>query len=352
MSNIPLAEFVFDGDRVVAPEAMGEPKEGQLQGTLYERFGEICGRVCYDSLGKGRLSASYHKHVCSINHYNVYEGCVATFVLDFKSKDDLYHTAIALGNRPGIWFIIEEDRMRVTLNARTAIEWERHTMHPNEYSQQLGLLLVYEYSQLMPLVFGETPRLEHPNCPFQITRVDPKYDHEKWISLWLYLNRGGSHEQVRHRWQGHMSQRSTRFCDESSSPRVEHPHIRAYREDTGNDIGSLLYDGNLCEASKFTGAIYSDAVAKLEPWLIKQGYDESTARKQARGAAREYLEHQLSTQMIYGGSVTAWKWMIHERASKFADGHIQELYVHEVVPALLESKYAASFAKEADELAI
>lgn len=348
MTNIPLAEFVFDGTRLVVPEAMGEPKDGQLVGTLYERFGEICGRVCYDSLGKGRPSAEYHKHICDIKHYNVYEGCVATWIVDFKSKEDLFHTAIALGNRPGVWFVVEEDRLRVTLNARAAIEWKRHTMQPNEYSQQLGMLLVHEWSKLMPAVFGEVPELRHPSCPFQLAKTEPKYNHEKWVSLWLYLNRGGSHEQVRHRWMGHMSQRSTRFCDESASPRVEHPMLRAYCEDTGDDIGYL--DGH--PAQHYTGLIYRDAVTKLQPWLESQGYDKTTARKQARGAAREYLEHQLSTQMIYGGSVTAWDWMIHERASKWADGHIQELYVHEVVPALLDSVYADSFSERGSELGI
>jgi thymidylate synthase ThyX len=296
------ASLVYDHvSKPVIPKAMGQPKAGQLTGNNLENFAELCGRICYDSLGKGRDSESYHQHIADIKHYNIYEGCVRTFVIPFNLEN-----IIACSNRPGVWFVKDDNGdLRVTMNVRAAIEWTGH----------LAIEFKIAWAGLMPMVVKSDFRITDPPM-----LVRPKFDHEKWLTFWIECSRAVSHEQVRHRWQCHVSQRSTRFCDESESNRIVHPLIREFKSEHPLDT------------SLNTNIVYSRVYDSLYPWLISKGLDKQTARKQARGCAREYLEHQLSTQMMFGASLKQWDWMISERSSKWADGAIREMYLESIEP--------------------
>lgn len=326
----PKAALVYDHQDFKIPKAMGKPKDGQFAGTELENFAELCGRICYDSVGKGRDSISFHENILNTKHYNIYEGCVRTFEL-LGSPGKIAQACV---NRPGIWLVPgEEQGLRLTMNARSMIEWDRHTKW--HVDDQIKTALQAQWARLMPLVFDEPEQ----DVLLHVRQVVPIHEHEKWITLWLLTSRAVSHEQVRHRWMCHVSQRSTRYCNESEAPRIEHPLLRAYRAEKG-EIG--VYDGK--SLSEITNAVYDDTYNKLNPWLADElGYDKFSARKQARGVAREFLEHQLATQMMFGASVEAWKWMISQRGSKWADGAIQELYLTEILESLKESQYGEEF---------
>jgi hypothetical protein len=50
--------------------------------------------------------------------------------------------------------------------------------------------------------------------------------------------------------------------------------------------------------------------------------------------------------MLFSASVRQWLWMLHERASQYADAEIREIYAREVASvfeALLQSQYASDF---------
>ncbi len=87
------ARLVYDGgsEVFITPE-MGMPRDDQMQGTVAEQLTELAGRVCYDSLGKGRPSFShmsvagipgdiwkpqrvegYHDHILGSGHGSVLE---------------------------------------------------------------------------------------------------------------------------------------------------------------------------------------------------------------------------------------------------------------------------------------
>ncbi len=134
--------------------------------------------------------------------------------------------------------------------------------------------------------------------------------------MYLSGSRGFSHEQVRHRFQ--MSQRSTRYCDESSSPWVEHPLLTMYRDEMGEEFGTTLVPS--------AQSRYSVAVSKLEAWLRMRGLDGLTARKQARGAARGFLGNALFTEMIFTANLPQWREMVMQRCSPGADAEIRVLY--------------------------
>lgn len=61
-------------------------KADQNQGTDAERIIECAGRTCYDSYGKGRKSADYHKHIMEVDHGSVTEHVQFTFFLGNLSR--------------------------------------------------------------------------------------------------------------------------------------------------------------------------------------------------------------------------------------------------------------------------
>ena len=118
------AELVYDGSKVYyKPECMGEPKETQLQGTARECVTELCGRICYDSLGKGRSSAEYHKHIMEVRHLSVQEHTPITILQVHQNQQEIGEIFRVLANRPGIYCIVDGGDVRITANFRAINEW-------------------------------------------------------------------------------------------------------------------------------------------------------------------------------------------------------------------------------------
>ena len=128
------ATLIFDNSdptRLTVPREMGEPSEDQLQGTPWDNLGELCGRVCYASLGRGRSSAAYHDHIKETGNLSVYEH--ATFTIGLPA----YLPADHWLNRPCLWARRDAcDDWRITLNLRHVLEWRGWGSEVNE-----GILL-------------------------------------------------------------------------------------------------------------------------------------------------------------------------------------------------------------------
>ena len=102
--SLMKARLVYDGadEPPVIPPEMGAPKDSQLNGTPREKTAELCGRICYDSLGKGRSSPEYHKHIHQVGHYSVYEHTPITVQFSLDSEAELLPFVLACLNRPGV----------------------------------------------------------------------------------------------------------------------------------------------------------------------------------------------------------------------------------------------------------
>ncbi len=201
---------------LVIPERAGIPREDQMQGPDGQRLTELAGRICYDSLGKGRNSTEYAQHILESGHGSV---------------------------------------------------------------------------------------LEHAQYSLLISEV----------------SRGFSHELVRHRVGVAISQRSTRFVDESESEWIDHPLVVKYLQENKD---SLLKD-HIQEIKEDARLVYKECVELLEPWLISCGVEKLTARKQARGAARGYLGNALSTELVWSANIRALLHVIGLRGSVHADAEIR-----------------------------
>lgn len=324
------ASLVYDGGNIVyIPESMGRPCEDQLQGTVNEQLGELACRICYDSMGydsngvrRGRSSAQLHKHILEVQNLSVYEHINFTVCFNYNDAD----IRIACLNRKGIWV---EGQNEITTNLRAVLEWDKYNCSTNRtFSCYVKQILTSYANQLVPQICLPVKG----TLSGTYLKTKNLTENQAWITLYLYGSRGFTHEQVRHRFA--MSQRSTRYVDESESSWIEHPLITQYltdelvpveiREAINLSIGGVVNSSQIC---------YSALVSHLESYLISQGINKTTARKQARGAARGYLGNALASDMLFSAPVSGWKWMLKQRLSAAADAEIRAIY-EQVLEAL------------------
>jgi thymidylate synthase ThyX len=330
-------------------------RAGKMQGTVAERLSEVAGRACYDSLaGKGRGSEEYHKHIAQVNHTSVWGHFNATHVFARGSGVGFPEAAVACLHRPGVWCLPSTLGPRITANLRAVYEWDKvsHDMLndcaallPYESAMaRIGALLQAKYSILAPRIIPSTSTVNYADAEAHVLPVSPDAREEKWITVYISGSRGLTHELVRHGWRTGMSQRSTRFCDETETPWVKHPVITAYEHADVNRAAFDPVDGDA--ASRLVTAsqkLYAACVDDLQDYLTLAGSDKLTARKQARGAARGYLGNALFTEIIFSASVAQWRRILIQRCHPAADAEIRVMTAR-LLPVLKASRYAEDFA--------
>lgn len=133
------------------------------------------------------------------------------------------------------------------------------------------------------------------------------------------ISRGCSHELVRHRAGCAISQRSTRYVDESESDWSYHPLLLEYWKQDGVSYLQTKQVEAICRKQ------YKSLSDDLFTWLVGRGIDKFTARKQARGAARCVLGTALSTALIWTANIRALRTFLEQRANPAADAEIRVL---------------------------
>lgn len=68
------------------PERAGTPRSDQMLGPDGQRLSELAGRICYDSLGKGRASDQYAEHILEVGHGSVLEHAMYSFLISGVSR--------------------------------------------------------------------------------------------------------------------------------------------------------------------------------------------------------------------------------------------------------------------------
>lgn len=345
------SKLVWDGgDKIILPSEMGIPRADQLQGGVFEQLCEAAGRICYDSVGSGRSSAEYHKHIQEVGHFSVYEHAHMTVEIALQ----LSMMAYLFLNRPGLWVIAKPESFRVTFNPRTIRDWDMWSeligiddFIGKTSTWKIGQVLSYHAEKAYPMMVQAYQR-EFQNEAWikKVSRViEPSHDEEKWVSMFMAGSRGFSHELVRHGDRTAISQRSTRFVNESESEWVDHPLVQEYDKHLSKtkSVGDAAnWIDRIWKVKKLAQEIYGEVVETLQPWLVSRGVDKTTARKQARGAARGYLGNALLTELIFSASVAQWKRMLRMRACAPADAEIRAVFV-QALGELKASRYASDF---------
>lgn len=348
MTTSPIsAAYVWDSLTDQLPAIPGpltpnvlDPQEaiqtaGQMQGTAKERLVEVAGRACYDSFGRGRNSADYHTHILEVGHLSVLEH--AAFTVELSTQDDHKGVAgmlYALLNRPSLWVNRTTSALkpRITLNLRHVLDWDRVRGPGVSDEMRLGCMLRQIAHRFAPQIVNPLTG-PYTDDPVVASLVAPKTDEEVWVSMFLTGSRGFSHELVRHGDFTAISQRSTRYVDESESQWVHHPLTLKYQTSEpsahrapNGEATELTLDQRINDVVGSARRVYQSTVSSLEPWLISRGVDKFTARKQARGAARGYLGNALYTEVVFSASIAQWKHMIRQRACAAADAEIRDVF--------------------------
>lgn len=326
------AELIYDGS-MMPKNILGEPRHDQLQGTAREVVAELCGRICYDSLGQGRSSEQYHKHIKEVAHLSTYEHTPLTYVLLVEDMS-VYPRLLNILSRRGINVEnIGDNKFEISISFRALIE---HSQYKDNKGRAFFHKAIELGRNLAPQILGEPEYYPLNDCTLFVT--EPTREANQWISIYMQGSRGFSHEQVRHRFA--ISQRSTRYVDESESDWEMHPLIYRYLDTQDDD---LIQRDKISLVESSCRDLYDNLVKELQEFLIKQKVDKLSARKQARGAARGYLGNALSTEMIFSAPVEMWHRLIKQRCSRFADAEIRSLYCEHVLPALKSSIYGHKF---------
>ncbi len=322
-SNIK-AHLVYDGGPIVfIPPEMGEPAFNQLVGTVAENLSELCCRVCYDSLGKGRSSELMHGHLLDVKHWSVYEHY--HFTVELQSLSNIFgpNILLALMNRTELQVNTTQDKLFVTMNLRHLLDWFRWSREHPDMSRMI-------FDVILGCVFEEAPNVFKRLQPSSIeTELGCKLvggwlPNQQFVTLYLSGSRGMSHEQVRHRFN--ISQRSTRYVDEDGSDYVEHPLITKFLESETNENNKRFVNHSIGNAKALSRECYRELVDKLQGFLLSKSVDKFTARKQARGAARNYLGNGLATELMFTANLVNWRDMLKLRCNVAADAEIRVMY--------------------------
>ena len=394
--HIHEARLVWDGgDTVYVPPKMGAPTPDQLTGTPGEQLCELACRVCYDSLGlgfngkpKGRSTGATLANVLDVQHHSVVEHFSQTIEI-LLPTDELSGTyrivpglhwlrdvnrhvealiVLAFTGRPGAHIRLvgtpQDDRfgpnktaLRVTVNVRAVLEWERWSA---ALLREQGLGEVASVVRLWHYLGVKLARAMHPRVPLLVEKpapvatgdswllasptrvVAPETDAERHVSIYMVGSRGFGNELVRHRYN--ISQRSTRYCDEAESPWHLHPLVGLYRQARPKDVEMAETIEAAIDMSK---SAYAKLVVRLKGWLMETlppdtPYRAKHALKQARGAARGLLGNALETQVVFTAPVWAWRHIIRMRAAEAADAEIRVIAAA-ALPELKRSRYADRF---------
>jgi Thymidylate synthase complementing protein len=335
------AELIYDGgDHVKLPSTWRRPNPDQFQGTVAEQLVEAAGRCCYDSAGlpTSRASIPFHRNLAGLDgtppHYSVHEHV---------------HVTIETDDFPLIWVGIPDVSVahelggdlsnpcwRVTFNLRHCLEW------PKNVTYRGSMRVPWENMWVPPLL--RTVQVKMPSIfpsdgkeTYDVKIVEPKYDTEAFVSLFLEDSRVWSHEMVRHRFN--ISQRSGRFVDETDRENCTHPLLRDFiREeydehfmfdDQGFSVTMEDMQKNIKqwveESLTKNDFVYAKVCNVLQAYATSKGLDRTTARKQARSAARYYLGNGLSTEMVFTASIRSWRGIFAQRCHPAADQAIREL---------------------------
>jgi thymidylate synthase (FAD) len=136
-------------------------------------------------------------------------------------------------------------------------------------------------------------------------------------------SRGLTHELVRHRVGTAFSQASTRFRDESAGAFVVPPLVRAMVKE-GMEIEGRMMDAARKAAEAYDGVL---AVLHESKILSSFGLKGTAARKAARGIARSLLPIGLESPIVLTVNARAARNVLDQRATPWAEAEIREMAV-------------------------
>lgn len=319
-----------------------------FKSTLADNIIELCGRKCYDSAKTEatRSSADYHRHINDVGHGSVQESVQIALPVP-ADHDPLLFRVLMM--RPGVYYTIDPYRSTpmIIANLRAIREWEMFGLACQTDTELLLYHrirdeLVATAKSVCPLAMSDFKMPKNASVMGRLYNYfalgDTPAIRERELQHWdvhgnrfpkdvelLMVNflisgvtRNLTHELVRHKYQTAISQRSTRYVDESESDFIDHPLITQYGAAPGHsDLRIGLVEGSR--------EMYRVCYKHLYDAQVAAGVDKFTAKKSARGAARGYLLSSLGTELVFSATVAQWKRILAQRNNPAADPEIKAL---------------------------
>lgn len=134
-------------------------------------------------------------------------------------------------------------------------------------------------------------------------------EHAHFALLFFGIDRGVTHEIVRHRTGVGFSQVSQRYVNGSILRFVMRPEYQS------NDMLRETFFASIDVAS----VEYDKRAELLRSVIITEGMSKTEARKAVNQAARATLPNETEAPIVVSGNVRAWRHFIEQRASIHAD---------------------------------
>lgn len=311
-------------------------------GSMEECLMEFAGRECYASgyVGnKNRPTVEYFQNIKVSKHTSVFAHSILQFRL---SEEDARVFAFDMCNEPGWYFGFmrrpakESLWVLCTLNFRFIERLQNSVYRAGIKMSDTTLYILDEATclaqSIAPSIFGKQEEgslfVNFTGPPYRsLANLYSDPGNHKWYSVHLKGSRSFSHEFIRHSFDSAISQRSTRFCDESDFTFVDHPLFeRAMRDDRtvlSNRRGILRDFKNT--SIKNTKDNYEEIFKILHDTAVSEGMSTLQAKKQARGALARFLPNGIQTSLVYTASLREWNIIFDQRISEHADEEIREI---------------------------
>lgn len=305
-------------------------RNDQMCGNSYELLMELAGRICYNSIhGKGRDTKEYFKNILESEHYSILAHSWFCFELDSYSDRPISVSDIAfrwLSLEPGT-FIFEKNYVHYMLvNLRTIMRWFNKDFLIADLSvanlDGSDFRLLFDIVNTLVFNIIEKFKLKNifpgnliPNIinndniltENEIDIVNGFPSEFRPITFWIKCSRSCSHELIRHNYNVAISQRSTRYVDESKSNFIHHP----LTSNTWIDDEKISFDPFNLNRYKSAFAIHTES----------SGLD----RKAARGIAARYLPHGIETQLVMTFPRFVLDNLFKYRINEHADAEIRQI---------------------------
>ncbi|MBW7856838.1 MAG: FAD-dependent thymidylate synthase [Leptonema sp. (in: Bacteria)] len=304
MNNSTINVKLLGIDGKLNPTFIEAYRRNQFSGNDYENMLEYAGRICYDSFGKekSRPSVEYLQHIVESRHTSVLghglihikwpsENYVKEFVWNYRSE-------------PG-WYIYEQV---LSVNLRF-VERNLSSLYQN-------------YPEIVKLFADRYPNIiETKEVAAKTELNEAATGQHSWLNFEVGCSRSCSHELIRHSFQSSISQRSTRYVNESEFKPILHPIVETLDTETCTKINDItenirrqIVDG------------YTTVISLVKDGLSIQG-SATNLTKTARGAAARLLPHGLPTKIVYSVSIRELKEIIQQRV---VEGGVADLEIYRV----------------------
>jgi len=293
-----------------------------LQGTPQENLIEVAGRTCYDSFltEKSRATPEYHDHILDVQHGSVLAHSILRVEIP-ENQNYLWLISFAFRDEKG-WYL---GSSYFTCNFRF-LERIFRQKKIEDYTVKCFLNELLKIAKTeAPLIFNRFSEFEKCDgyrvsavIKWKENLVTTPQNHNWYSFLISDVSRNFSHEMVRHSYESAISQRSTRYCDETDSKFIHHPYDLKYFSENNRTFKYMLGE-NLGKKD------YKEVMAAVYNGLINDGVDKFTAKKQARGAAARYLPNGIETEMVFTCSERQLGEILEQRVNPAADMEIQGL---------------------------